>query len=280
MPVSRGVLAACLACLIIAGVPRSVCGQAPTPQDGDQRARGQGEPPGDGGHPLAAVLRWAKQEVEFLEKNVAEYSATIVSRERLNGKLGPYERIAVKIRHRPLSVYAYVAAPENRKGDEAIYVEGKNEGKLMAHTTGAMGKLFGTLSLDPTGTMAMRDKRHPISEIGILHLCREVVRFAESDMRYAECRVQFLQNAKVEGRLCGVIEVSHPVPRKEFKFHLLRLYIDEEMKIPIRWEQYDWPQQAGGAPELVEEYTYLNVKLNNGFNDSDFDPRNPNYAFP
>ena len=38
---------------------------------------------------------------------------------------------------------------------------------------------------------------------------------------------------------------------------------------------YDW----SGKPQLLEEYTYLNLKLNNGFTDADFDVRNPNYQF-
>ncbi len=29
----------------------------------------------------------------------------------------------------------------------------------------------------------------------------------------------------------------------------------------------------------MEEYTYLNLKLNNGFTDADFDIKNPNYKF-
>jgi len=30
---------------------------------------------------------------------------------------------------------------------------------------------------------------------------------------------------------------------------------------------------------LMEEYTYMNVKINNGFTDTDFDPRNTAYKF-
>ena len=29
----------------------------------------------------------------------------------------------------------------------------------------------------------------------------------------------------------------------------------------------------------MEEYTYLNLKLNNGFTDADFDVKNPSYKF-
>jgi Protein of unknown function (DUF1571) len=58
-----------------------------------------------------------------------------------------------------------------------------------------------------------------------------------------------------------------------------RIFVDDELNVPIRYESYDWPEQAGGQPELIEEYTYLNLKLNNGFTDADFDIRNPNYGF-
>jgi hypothetical protein len=29
----------------------------------------------------------------------------------------------------------------------------------------------------------------------------------------------------------------------------------------------------------MEEYTYMDIKLNNGFTDADFDDNNPNYGF-
>ena len=41
----------------------------------------------------------------------------------------------------------------------------------------------------------------------------------------------------------------------------------------------DWPREKGGPPELLEEYTYLDLKLNNGFTDADFDTQNPGYRF-
>jgi hypothetical protein len=69
------------------------------------------------------------------------------------------------------------------------------------------------------------------------------------------------------------------VRRDIFRFCLARIFVDDELKIPIRYESYDWPREAGGPPELIEEYTYLDLKLNNGFTDEDFDTRNPDYHF-
>jgi len=56
--------------------------------------------------------------------------------------------------------------------------------------------------------------------------------------------------------------------------------ISKELNLPIRYEAYDWPHEKRDEPPLVEEYTYLKLKLNNGFSDRDFDVRNPNYNFP
>ena len=61
------------------------------------------------------------------------------------------------------------------------------------------------------------------------------------------------------------------MPRRNFVFHMARIFVDKELNLPIRYESYDWPKEPGGPPELMEEYTYLNLKLNNGFTDADFD---------
>ena len=72
---------------------------------------------------------------------------------------------------------------------------------------------------------------------------------------------------------------SIPTPRRNFRFHIARIFVDDELNLPIRYESYDWPEEEGGKPQVLEEYTYLNLKLNNGFTDADFDIRNPNYQF-
>jgi hypothetical protein len=35
-----------------------------------------------------------------------------------------------------------------------------------------------------------------------------------------------------------------------------------ELNLPVRFDAYDWPKAPGEQPELAEEYTYLDVKLN------------------
>ena len=228
-------------------------------------------------HPLMPALRWAHGGLGDVER-IQDYSATMVKRERINGKLGEPEYIFVKIRHKPLSAYMYFLDPANLRGQEALYVEGQNNGKMSAHGTG-FKKVFGTVSLDPTGIIAMQGNRYPITEVGILNLVRRLIEIGERDAQYGECEVNFFPGAKINGRSCTCIQIMHPVPRRNFLFHLSRIFIDDELNLPIRYESHDWPSQPGGKPELIEEYTYLNLKINNGFTDADFDINNPNYQF-
>ena len=212
-------------------------------------------------------------------KKIADYSATVAKRERVDGKLNDYDHMFVKVRHKPFSVYMQFMAPSKIKGQEVLYVEGANNGNMFAHTVGIQDKMFGTVSIKPDGPIAMRGQRYPLTELGILNLTRRLVQVGEQDIKYGECEVKFFKGAKINNRVCTCIQVVHPVPRRNFLFNLARIFVDDELNVPIRYESYEWPKEPGGAPELLEEYTYLNLKLNNGFTDSDFDVKNPNYKF-
>ena len=228
-------------------------------------------------HPLEPALVWAKDGLKSIEK-IRDYSAVVVKRERIKGEVGEFQYMFVKVRHEPFSVYMYFLGPEKHKGREVIYIEGKNEGKMWAHGVGAQ-KIFGTLSLAPDGRLAMDGQRYPLTELGILNLVRRLIEVAEKDTKYGECDVQYFKGAEVNNRKCTCIQVVHPVPRRNFMFHLARIFIDDELNVPLRYEAHDWPEEEGGQPRLIEEYTYANLKLNVGFTDADFDVNNPNYGF-
>ena len=225
-------------------------------------------------HPLTPVLRWAKQGLPAIE-NLKDYSAILAKRERVRGRLGGYEYLFIKVRHSPLSVYVRFQAPTKVKGQEVVYVAGRNQGNLLAHKP----HMAVTVSLRPEGMIAMNCRRYPLTEIGLVNLVRRLVEVGEQDVHYGECEVTYFTTVKVNNRPCTVIQVVHPIPRDVFRFHLARVFVDDELKVPIRYESYDWPREPGGSPRLIEEYTYLDLKLNNGFTDEDFSTENPEYQF-
>jgi len=229
-------------------------------------------------HPLEPALAIAYSSMQTIKSNIKDYSCTMVKRERIGGKLNENEFMFLKIRHQPFSVYMYFLAPASLKGQEAIYVVGKNEGKLVGHGVGVK-KLIGTVYLEPTSALAMNNQRYPITEIGFENLTRRLIQVAEEDKKYGECDVKFFAGAKINGRNSNCIQVTHPVARKNFRFHVARVFVDSDMNVPVRYEAYEWPSTPGGQPVLLEEYTYLTIKVNNGYTDADFDENNKAYGF-
>jgi hypothetical protein len=226
------------------------------------------------------TLRWAYQGLRELEK-IEDYTAIIVKQERIKGELKEPEYMLAKIRHRPFSVYLRFLKPDDKKGQETIYLgaaPGREE-KMWGHAGSGIRKAFGTVPLDPRGPLAMADNRYPITEIGLLNLVQRLRDVGEKDIKYGECEVKFFQDAKINGRPCTCVQVVHPKQRNNFLFHVARIFVDDEINVPIRYEAYNWPTKPGGPPEMIEEYTYLNLKINNHFTDADFDIRNPEYGF-
>jgi outer membrane lipoprotein-sorting protein len=232
-----------------------------------------------GAHPLVPALELAQKGLNNMVTNIQDYSCTVVKRERVDNVLREHEYMFAKIRQRPFSVYLYFLGPDAVKGQEVIYVSGANDGNMLAHAGSGVRAMVGTVSLKPQSMLAMQGNRYPVTEIGMENLARRLVEVAEHDKQFGECEVNFYPNAKVNGRVCTCVQVVHPVPRRNFRFHLARVFIDDELTLPIRYEAYDWPQEAGGPPVLMEEYTYMNVKINQGFTDADFDPKNSAYKF-
>ena len=220
-------------------------------------------------HPLAPEIEKAERQLADLDNNLKDYSCNLIKRERVDGKLGGHQIIFTRVRHKPFSVYMYFMAPEDLKGQQVIYIEGKNNGNLIAQPVGVLG-IAGPIPLDPNGTNAMRGQRYPITETGMLNLTRRIVEVGRQDMKHGEIVVKRYEDAKVGDRVCTVTEVIHPVKREHFRYHKARIFVDVEHNLPIRFESYSWPEEEGGEPVLLEEYTYTDIRRNKGLTDEHF----------
>jgi hypothetical protein len=210
-------------------------------------------------------------------QSVSDYTCTFYKRERINRRLTPLFVMSMKERVRPKSIYFRFEDPY--RGREAIYVEGRNQGKILAHDVGFTKFLAGTMELEPTCSRAMEDNRHPIFEAGIGTLIDTVARRWVGELSPDESVVLFDPEIMVGDRRCLLVESIHPARQPQFLFHKVRLFIDSELKLPIRFEAYDWPKHKSASPELVEEYSYTELKLNVGLGDLDFDTANQQYSF-
>ncbi len=206
-----------------------------------------------------------------------DYACVFHKRERIDGKLVRPHVMEMRARTVPYAVYLKFVAPD--PGREAIFQPARNNGKIVYHDIGLGRLIAGTMLLDPRGSLAMDENRHPITDAGIGNLIEMVRDRWEAELDPAESVVAIHEHARVADRSCMLIEATHPRLSRSYSFHKVKVYIDREHGLPIRFEAYDWPKSPGAEPELVEEYTYSDLKTDVGLSDVDFDAANPRYAF-
>ncbi len=231
--------------------------------------------PIDGEAPLAAPLRWAHEVARNIESDVADYTCTVTKRERINGVLGKEEVMSAKVRHEPFSVYLRFNQPRRIDGREVIYVENANNGELQAHGVG-FEALAGTLSLKPNGRLAMKNNRHPITEIGVLNLVRQLQCVGQANIENSCISVRYF-DAQINDRDCVCIEVVNNNRKLDPMFCKGHIYVDMELNMPVKFISWGWGN--GRDFPLMEEYTYSDIQLNPGLTDKDFDIRNPEYGY-
>ena len=183
----------------------------------------------------------------------------------------------MKVRTNPTSVYLKFHQPA--QGREAIYIAGRHGGKVLAHDVGLNKFLAGTLQLEPTSARAMEECRHPITEAGIGPLLDTLAKRWASELTADESQIVFQPDMLVGKDRCSMIESTHPRQGPGFLHHKVRVFIDDSLGLPVRFEAYDWPKASQREPELTEEYTYGELKLNVGLTGHDFDVANSAYAF-
>ena len=243
-------------------------------------------------HPIYPALQLAREAHAEINKKIVDYTCSVVRRERIQGKLRPYEFLNAKVRHElltgqdtnnptvetPFSVYLRFSRPASVVGREALYVAGRNAGKVFVRR-GGQRMAYLSSYIKPDSRIAMKENRYTITDIGFKLLIERLIEVMEEDIKHGECKVKFFANAKVNERTCTRIEVTHPIKRDHFRFYRSIVFVDDEDKIPVAYASYYWPSTPGGRPQLLEEYIYSNIKLNVGLLDEDFDRDNRAYGF-
>ena len=162
-----------------------------------------------------------------------------------------------------------------------LSVKNQNQGKLYAHE-GGIKRVLGTHLLETNSFLAMAGQRYPITDIGIENLVVKLIERGEKDKRHGFCKVELVPGAKVGGRNCSIIQVTHDTQQAHYDFHLAQIFMDDEWKIPVRYAAYGWPKKGAAIDvdkDVIEEYTYQNISFNVGLTDADFDVKHKDYKF-
>ncbi len=208
-------------------------------------------------------------EAQRAYAKVQDYSCTLIKKEKMDDQ-PPVENVMnMKIRVEPFSVNLKWTEPKAMVGQEAIYVAGKNDGNMRVKSAGLLGAV-GFITLDPNDARAQKTSKHAITEAGIGNLLELYSKGWENERLWNLTQVQIAEY-EFNKRRCVRVETTHTDnPDGRFLFFRNVIYFDKETKLPVRVECYDWPRNSGDKPELVEVYSYVNMKLNVGLTDDVF----------
>jgi len=227
------------------------------------------------GHPLVPAIALARTALAKVE-TLSDYEGTLTKRELIGNTLTT-QMMQIRVRQKPFAVYLKYAAPN--EGREVLFDTSQDPSQLLVHEGAGIKSLAGTLALPINDPQVMAEARHPVSDLGLKRLVQLVIEQWELESKFGEIEVKYYPNAKMGRIECETLEVTHPRPRRQFKYHQSRLFIEKASGLPLRVQNYGFPQQTGIEPPLVEDYAYTGMKTNVGLKQIDFSRTNQNYRF-
>ena len=236
------------------------------------------------------IKRNLLRKIELLEKGrvflheVPDYTTTLTKREVVKGELLDPQKIVIKCRPQPFSVY--LKWLEGDVGREVIYVDGSNEGKMIAHDGGWKARIPAfTLSVDCM--LAMRDSRYPVTMAGLKGLTDMMLDIHRKDLAentVASCDVDEAET--IDGRPCYRFSTNYQSVSVSPTYRKSTTWIDKEWNVPLKSQHYEWPQSgvaSGGQnlddSTLIESYSFEKIEFRRGLTDRDFDRDNEEYGF-
>ncbi|MDD5085408.1 MAG: DUF1571 domain-containing protein [Candidatus Omnitrophica bacterium] len=213
-----------------------------------------------------------KKSLEVYNK-LEDYSATFIKEERVKGKLNGEAELFVKFR-KPFSVYIREVRGNNRY-TELVYVKDQNDNKIIAHPKGSVGYVLSKAYVDPEGVWAMAGNRHPITEFGIEHILDLYNRDFERGVSSDEVDITSKGIVDIEGEEARQFELilTNKVHKDLYYAPKTIIAFSTKSFLPIDIQVFDEKNN------LLEHYRYLDLRIDNKFEDIDFDSRNPNYKF-
>ena len=189
--------------------------------------------------------------------SVKDYTALFVKQERSEGKLDLPEEIFLKF-EKPFKIYMKWLN-EPKKGLEVHYERGKHDGKLAIHKPGFLTGLAGVIFLEQDSPWVRKgSESYNIEDAGIGTFLTD---FTEAVLAAEKTDVLTARESS-----SGIWDVTFNVPAEDDTFFAKRCVVtfDEDSKLPIKMELFDWEGQITGI------YDYKNLKLNVGSLDPEF----------
>ena len=147
------------------------------------------------------------------------------------------------------------------KDRELIHCADRYGGKIKVHVGGFIN--LATLTIDPHGDLAMNGNLHAVTAAGLFELAREVPAAADSRLEQRELHGRSVMCLMTTGQL----ELGPYVAARQ------ELCVDAASYLPAQLRLWN---RSG---ELMEHYTYRDIRTDLQLSERDFDVLNPRYDF-
>jgi len=203
--------------------------------------------------------------LERYDASYRDYTVTFLKQERIAGRVGKQQTVAVKFMEDPFSVgMKWVKNPP--RGDRVLYVEGKYGNQMLVRPSGLIArKLVPTALRKPDGDDALKSTLRPVNLFGFKRGMQSLLRVYRQARQAGDLDQQFGGYADVAGR--ETIVLVRRLPNKpQCPAYLTKVYLDLDYLVPIMIEGTGWNE------EFLCRYIYTDLKFNLGLTEEDFRP--------
>ena len=221
---------------------------------------------------------------QFLKKQ-GTYTAELSKQEVVGDELLDEHVMDLKCREEPFSVYLNWKSGD--RGREVLYVEGENEGRLLAHDGGWKSRLP-AFSLDPECSLAMRDSRYPVTSAGLGGLVDIMCSVHEHDLKAGNVlSCEHRKDTEFDGRPVHTFITTYRDQKSSPTYRKSITLIDQEWNVPVSTHNFTWPDEDQKSlsgkqldeATLIESYQFRDINFGTQLTEADFSRDHEDYRF-
>ncbi len=201
------------------------------------------------------------------------YSAILDMQEEVSGTLRPVDRIEFKTRREPFSVYMRW----NDSAQEALYVDGENDNRLLVKPTKGLALIRRVWRLEPDCRMAKQNCRYAITDAGIENLAVRILEFYGQREDWSTLATFDLGQSTIVGREVATVNITFKDESSVPEYSNSRLCFDVQSRLLTAVDNYGW--STDGQRRLIEHYRYEQIVEIPSPSDVEFSAENPAYRF-
>lgn len=210
------------------------------------------------------------------QKRSGDFRCTFVKQERIGGKIGAEQEVAVKFRRTPFSVaMAWTNNPP--QGDRVLFLEGKYDNQMLIRPTNKLAQALAPTVLRPVdGDEARRNALRTVNQFGFERSLQSLIDVYKQARALGDSKEELQADSDVLGRRTYTL-VRYLPEGKDYPAYETRIYVDQETLLPIMVEGCG---PRGMQLDFLCRYLYKDVDFKVNWKDEDFLPEKNDLVTP